>query len=62
MSTGTERINCTVEKEQSINECVKESITVALLNLMRKKSVFRNSCNGNCKNGRSRKNEFLPKL
>ena len=26
-----------MEKEQSINECVKESITIALLNLMRKK-------------------------
>ena len=27
-----------MEKEQSINECVRESITLALLNLMRKKS------------------------
>lgn len=26
-----------MEKEQNINECVKESITIALLNLMRKK-------------------------
>ncbi len=27
-----------MEKEQNLNECVKESITVALLNLMRKKA------------------------
>ena len=27
-----------MEKEQSINECVKESITIALLNLMQKKA------------------------
>ena len=26
-----------MEKEQNINECVRESITIALLNLMRKK-------------------------
>ena len=27
-----------MEKEQNLNECVKESITIALLDLMRKKS------------------------